>query len=383
MSVFKLPESGRWLTGVTAVGKKTKLLLRSVEPRRVLVLDHPDLDEVAAIGIIEAKPKAVINIAPVMTGKYPVQGALMLLKAGIPLLELSGMSLERIPDRAKVIVGAAHVHFPDSGLKPVAYKRFTKTQWKIRNEQAERNMNRRLEEFIDNTLEYAGREKHFVLHPLPECPLRTPIAGRHVVIVVRGSGYKNDLRAIRHYIEDYKPVLIGVDGGADALLEHGFKPDLIFGDMDSISDQALCCGAEIVVHAYEDGTAPGLERLRSLGMAAGTLPAGGTSEDVAMLLAYERKAELIVTLGAHSHMTDFLEKGRSGMASTVLVRMKIGGKLVDAKGVSKLYRRAGKLRDLWVMPAAAALPLLALAIIHPGMRHLANVVWTYLKLSVA
>ena len=208
------------------------------------------------------------------------------------------------------------------------------------------------------------------------------MSGKHVVVVVRGSGYKNDLQAIKDYIEDYKPIMIGVDGGADALLEYGYIPDLIIGDMDSITDEALLRGKEILVHAYPDGRAPGMCRIEALGLEAKRLASYGTSEDVAMLLAFEQKAELIVTLGTHTHMIDFLEKGRKGMSSTILVRMKIGGKLVDAKGVSKLYHRPMRWRNLWVVPAAALFPLMMLGLIHPGIRHYANVILAYVKLSV-
>jgi len=166
----------------------------------------------------------------------------------------------------------------------------------------------------------------------------TQIDGRHVLVVVRGYDYKEDLQALRPYIRDYRPVLIGVDGGADALREAGYQPDMIVGDMDSVSDDSLTCGAEVVVHAYADGRAPGLPRVQELGVDAITFPAAATSEDVAMLLADEKGARLIVAVGTHATLVEFLDKGRSGMASTFLTRLRIGGKLVDAKGVSRLYR---------------------------------------------
>jgi uncharacterized membrane-anchored protein len=155
---------------------------------------------------------------------------------------------------------------------------------------------------------------------------------------VRGYHYREDLQILRPYISDYRPVLIGVDGGADAILDSGFKPDLIVGDMDSVSDRALACGAEIVVHAYRDGRAPGLERVRELGVEPVVFPATGTSEDIAMLLADDKGAEVIVAVGTHATLVEFLDKGRAGMASTFLTRLRVGSKLVDAKGVSRLYR---------------------------------------------
>ncbi len=128
-----------------------------------------------------------------------------------------------------------------------------------------------------------------------------------------------------------------MDGGADAIIEEGLKPDVILGDMDSAREQALRCGAELIVHAYPDGRAPGAERLGELGLDHMVVPAAGTSEDVAMLLASEKGAELIVTVGAHFNLVEFLDKQRSGMSSTFLTRLRIGEMLVDAKGVSRLY----------------------------------------------
>jgi uncharacterized membrane-anchored protein len=173
-----------------------------------------------------------------------------------------------------------------------------------------------------------------------------------------------------------------VDGGADALLEYGLKPDLIIGDMDSISDEALLTGSEIIVHGYPDGSAPGLERVQRLGVQAWVLPAPGTSEDIAMLLAFDKKAELIVTLGTHTHMIDFLEKGRKGMASTVLVRMKIGPKLIDAKGVSKLYHRKANWKTVTAIGLAAGVPIISMIFVHPGFRDLVQMLWFNLKTFV-
>jgi uncharacterized membrane-anchored protein len=165
-----------------------------------------------------------------------------------------------------------------------------------------------------------------------------------------------------------KPVLIGVDGGADALLEAGSKPDVIIGDFDSVSDTALRCGASLVVHAYADGNAPGAARLDALGLPYTRFLAAGTSEDIAMLLAFEKGAELIVAVGTHNSMVEFLDKGRPGMASTFLVRMKVGPILVDAKGVSRLYRSQVRKRDLLLMVVAALLVLVTITLISEPIR---------------
>ncbi len=369
------------IVGIAVVGRNTKELLRRAKPKQILVLDHRDLDEMAALSIIELKCIAVINAATSMSGDYPMKGPLLLLQAGIPIFEIEPNQFALFEDHIRIHI-AEHITFHNCHQISVPYRIFTKEQWENLQQIANCNVGARLNDFIDNTLKYAQKEKDFVIHPLDVPPLRTMMQNKHVVVVVRGSGYKNDLQALKDYIEDYQPVLIGVDGGADALMKYGHIPDLIVGDMDSVSDEALRHGKEIVVHAYPDGRAPGMTRVQALNLRAERIPSYGTSEDVAMLLAYEQNAELIVTLGTHTHMIDFLEKGRKGMSSTILVRMKIGSKLVDAKGVSKLYHRPISWRSLWMVPAAALFPLMMLGLIHPGIQHAADVLMTYLKVSM-
>jgi uncharacterized membrane-anchored protein len=226
------------------------------------------------------------------------------------------------------------------------------------------NIQIQLSEFVQNTLTYAWKEQNIIISNL-SFPDTVPIKNKHVLIVVRGKDYEDDLMTLRSYINEVNPVMIAVDGGADALLKYGYKPHIIIGDMDSVSDGALKCGSHLIVHAYENGKAPGLERIQKLGLKAKVLPAPGTSEDVAMLLAYDKGAELIVALGTHSNMIDFLEKGRKGMASTFLVRLKVGSVLVDAKGVSKLYRQRVKARYVAEIVAAALIPFTLISVISP------------------
>jgi uncharacterized membrane-anchored protein len=214
-----------------------------------------------------------------------------------------------------------------------------------------------LEAFAANTMEYLKQERELLLDGVGVPDIETTFAGKHCLIVVRGYDYKADLDVLRPYIREFKPVLVGVDGGADALVEAGYTPDLIVGDMDSVSDDALRCGAELVVHAYPDGRAPGLERVQKLGLSAVTFPAAATSEDIAMLLADEKGATLLVAVGTHGTLVEFLDKGRGGMASTFLTRLKVGGKLVDAKGVSRLYRQSLSTSSLLLLVVSALIAM--------------------------
>jgi uncharacterized membrane-anchored protein len=227
-------------------------------------------------------------------------------------------------------------------------------------------------------MEYLRRERDLLLDGVGVPDIRTRLEGRHALVVVRGYDYRQDLATLRHYIREFRPVLVAVDGGADALLEEGLKPDLIVGDMDSVSDEALRCGAEIVVHAYRDGHAPGLARVQELGIDPVVFPAAGTSEDVALLLADDKGAQLIVAVGTHATLVEFLDKGRSGMASTFLTRLRVGGKLVDAKGVSRLYRRGVPSHTLALLVVATLITFVVALTVTTGgesYRELLNVRW--------
>jgi uncharacterized membrane-anchored protein len=222
---------------------------------------------------------------------------------------------------------------------------------------AEEGLADQLKAFVANTMEYIGRESQLLFDGIPAPELRTRLEGRHALIVARGYRHREDLQALRSYIREFKPVIIAVDGGANALVDAGYRPDLIVGDMDSVSDKALTCGAELVVHAYPNGYAPGLPRVQDLGLESVLCPAPGTSEDVAVLLAEEQGASLIVEVGMRFSLVEFLDKGRSGMASALLTRIKVGDKIVDAKGVSRLYRNRISGWALIVLALAAAVTI--------------------------
>ncbi|MEW9669636.1 putative cytokinetic ring protein SteA [Ammoniphilus sp. 3BR4] len=361
--------------GTVIVDRKTKNLLKRIKPGQIAVICHEDIDEIAARDLVSAKVKAVVNMASSISGGYMSVGAKILLHHDIPLYDCD-VNLNVLQDGDAIEILEDKLIFSDF----VFYVReVTEQEVMQKLELANRNLEDRLNLFIENTLAYAQREKNFYTAPLPAVELKTKVAKRHVLIVVRGKHYREDLRAIRSYIEDYRPVLIGVDGGADALLEEGWRPDLIIGDMDSVTDHALACGAEIIVHAYPNGHAPASSRLEMMNIPFHVLPAPGTSEDVAMLFAYEQGAEWIVALGAHSNMIDFLEKGRKGMASTVLVRMKMGMKLIDAKGVSMLYQKRVKWKNFFFLSSAAAVPIIAASMISPAVRQFWHLLWLQIK----
>jgi uncharacterized membrane-anchored protein len=323
--------------GVARLDKRTKNLTKRLQPGDVAVIDHVDIDRVSAEALVACQPAAVVNVASSISGRYPNLGPGILVDAGIPLLDAAD------PEVFVRIREGDHVRLDGDQLvegdEVVASGRLLDADYvEQAMSDARMGLSVQLEAFASNTMEYLKRERELLIDGVGVPKIRTLIDGRQVLIVVRGYHYKEDLQTLRPYIREFRPVLVGVDGGADALMEAGYKPDLIVGDMDSVSDEALSGGAEVVVHAYRDGRAPGLERVEALGVEPIVFPATGTSEDVAMLLADDKGASLIVAVGTHVTLVEFLDKGRAGMASTFLTRLRVGGKLVDAKGVSRLYR---------------------------------------------
>ncbi|SHJ65064.1 putative cytokinetic ring protein SteA [Tepidibacter formicigenes] len=361
------------------IDRKTKNLAKRLNGGEIAIINHKDIDEVAANSLVEGKIRAVINVDMSISGRYPNKGPMILSKKNIPIIDNVGKEVfERLEEGDIVEIVDNKVYYQDELIGEGEFLDQVKIKEKLKA--CYENLSHELDNFIENTIEYAKKEKGFILGELEIPKIKTHFKNKHALVVVRGQDYKKDLSTIISYIEEVKPVLIGVDGGGDALLEFGYTPDMIVGDMDSISDECLKKCKEIVVHAYPDGRAPGLKRVEELGLEAVVFPAPGTSEDIAMLTAYEYGAKLIVALGTHSNMIDFLEKGRKGMASTFLVRLKIGSKLIDAKGVNLLYRSKLKIKYIWGLILAALFPVCIVAYLSPPIQQLIKLM--QLKLRV-
>ena len=341
-------------TGTARVDRRTKELTKRLQPGEIAVIDHEDLDRVAAEALVRAGAAAVVNASMSLSGRYPNGGPLVLAEAGIPLLDGVGPHLMDLVAEGQPLRIEGDEVWVDGAIVGRGVRQ-DRVSLRRDYEAARETMGEALQRFAANTLEFLRHEHDIVLTP-PELPdLAVDIAGRHVLIVVRGFDYREDLAHLRSYVREIRPVLLAVDGGADALLEFGLRPDIILGDFDSISDAALHCGAELIVHSYRGGEAPGASRLETMGLPYLTFSPTGTSEDAAMLLAFEKGAELIVAVGTHVSMVEFLDKGRAGMASTFLTRLKVGQLLMDAKGVSKLYQSRIRKADLVFFLLAAML----------------------------
>jgi uncharacterized membrane-anchored protein len=357
-------------TGTARLDRRTKRLVGRLRAGDIAVIDHVDLDRVAADSLVAASVAAVLNAKPSISGRYPNLGPEVLVEAGIPLVDDLGEKLfDRVREGEILRVEGGTVYLGEEVVGE-GQRQDAESVGKSMAE-AREGLSVQLEAFAANTMEYLKQERDLLLDGVGVPEIETRLAGRHALVVIRGYDYQADLDVLRPYIREFKPVLIGVDGGADALIEAGYSPDMIIGDMDSVTDDALRCGAEVIVHAYPDGRAPGLARVHQLGVAAQTFAAAATSEDIALLLADEKGASLIVAVGTHVTLVEFLDKGRGGAASTFLTRLKVGGKLVDAKGVSRLYRQniSGSSLVLLVLSAIAAMAS-ALAVSTVGKAYL-------------
>ena len=361
--------TGAEITGVARVDRRTKDLAKRIKPGEIAVIDHRDLDTVATESLIEAGVAAVVNADASISGRYPNVGPLLLPAAGVPMVDQVGSEvMDQIVDGTTITI-RGHQVLVAGAVVAEGCAQDMDTMAAIL-ETSRQSMGDELERFASNTLEYLRHEGHLLVDN-PEIPdIPVDFRGRQVLMVVRGVDYKKDLQLLERsgYIREQKPLLIGVDGGADALLAMGKVPDVIIGDMDSVSEKALRCGAAIVVHGYADGRAPGSERLDEMGVEHVVFASTGTSEDIAMLIAFERGAELIVAVGTHNSMVDFLDKGRAGMASTFLVRMKVGPILVDAKGVNRLYDSRVRKRDLLFLVLAALLAMVVITLVSDPVR---------------
>jgi uncharacterized membrane-anchored protein len=364
-------------------------MLRRIQPGEVAIIDHEDLDRVSAEGLVTAGVAAVVNAARSISGRYPNLGPLILVRAGIPLIDSVGpLVMRKIREGQQVrlegdriligdrMVAVGVLQSEDSVLASMEHARVALAE--------------QFESFARNTVDFIQRERDLLFSGVGLPELGHALVGRPVLVVVRGYNYRRDLAALKPYIRDVRPVLIGVDGGADALLEVGYKPDLIVGDMDSVSDRALSLAVgkgrfsrrpptELVVHAYQDGPAPGRARLEALGLPFRIVQGSGTSEDMAFLLAHGKGADLIVAVGTHGNLREFLDKGRMGMASTFLVRLRVGEILMDAKGVSRLYGGRVRGRDIALLVAAALFAMVVVASISPPFRLFWQFLWEQVR----
>jgi len=374
--------------GPVRPGRRTKLLVKHLVPGDVALVDHLDIDRVSAEELIAAEVIAVLNCRPSSSGTYPNLGPLLLVEAGITLVDLPTDALfDLVSDGDPLVVretraadGARSAEVLRRGQLLASGAVLDLPRVRAETEARRREVGEALERFAANTIEHMLEERELLTGRIQLPRFQTEFRDRSTLLVVRGVEHQRDLRALRPFIRDKRPLIVAVDGGAEAVLEAGLTPDMIVGDMDSAGEQALRCGAELVVHSYPDGRAPGRHRLEELGLPFKLVPAPGTSQDVAMLIAAEKGARLIVSVGSQFNLVEFLDRNRKGMSSTFLTRLRVGEILVDAKGVSRLYQPRPGLTPLLLVIAAGLIAMIAVIWTTPALRDVAELIW--LKIEI-
>jgi uncharacterized membrane-anchored protein len=359
------------LTGPAKLDRMTKKLVRRLSADDIAIIDHRDIDRVSAEELVESGVRVVVNVAPSQTGRFPNPGPLTLVRGGVRLIDVDGEGqslFETVSEGELLTVRGGGLY--RNGTQLVSGHVLGERELERTLAEQRSRVTEALEAFAENTMQYLREEGKLLAEGIDFPQLATRFRDRHALVVARGPGHKRDLRIVRPYVRDFKPVLIGVDGGADALLEAGYTPDVIVGDMDSVSDAAMRCGAELLVHGYRDGPAPGEERARSLGAQYQVVRATGISEDLALLLAFEKGSELIVAVGTHFNLIEFLERNRAGMSSTFITRLKVGEILIDAKGVSRLASRKVEVWPLVLVALGGVLAIAVAILVSPALRHL-------------
>jgi uncharacterized membrane-anchored protein len=369
------------IEGTARLGRRTKRLVKRLRPGEIAVIDHLNIDRIAAEELISTGVRAVVNASASTNGRYPNAGPLLLARAGVVLLDVEVADPFEVLSEGEWVTVAGDAVVVD-GREVLRGRPLGVEELELQLERQRERVDEALAEFAENTVAHVRQETDLLTGNVEFPPTRASFRDRHVLIVVRGEHHRRDLQALRAYIRDVRPIVVAVDGGADGVLEAGMKPDVILGDMDSAGDTALRCGAELVVHAYPDGRAPGRERLLEMGLEHTVLPAAGTSEDVAMLMAYEKGAALIVSVGAHFNLIEFLDRKRGGMSSTFLTRLRIGEKLVDAKGVSRLYNPGSSVGPLVLFLAAFAILLTIVVITSPALNDLVQLIWLKIRIQL-
>jgi uncharacterized membrane-anchored protein len=371
--------SVREIEGVARLGKRTKRLVKRLRRGDVAIIDHLDVDRVSAEDLIACGVEVVVNCAASSSGRYPNAGPLLLVQAGIHLVDAPGAPLfDTLEDGDPIIVRGGEILRRGEVVARGAVQDPRTVQEET--DQRRREIGEALKAFAENTVQHMVQEEDLLAGRLELPQFSTDFRDRTALVVVRGVDHKRDIRALRPYIRDTRPALVGVDGGADALIEEGFKPDMIVGDMDSATESTLRSGAELVVHAYPDGRAPGREAVERLGVPFKIVPAPATSQDIAMLIAAEKGASLIVSVGSHFNLVEFLDKNRMGMSSTFLTRLRIGEILVDAKGVSRLYRPQPGSSPVLLVLLVGLVVLAAVVLATPGLREVVDLLWLKLRI---
>jgi uncharacterized membrane-anchored protein len=353
--------------GLARVHRRTANVLGRLHAGDVAVLDHLDMDRATAQALVDAGVVAVVNASPMISGRFPNLGPELLVEAGILVVDGAGPEIfDRVKDGTPLRVDGGEVHADDTLVADA--RELTPDLVRAEMDRARSGLSAQLESFTHNSTEFLRREQDLLLHGHGVPQTATEMAGRPVVVAVRSHGWEEELRGIKPFVREQRPVLIGVDRGADALAGAGHHPDVVVvtGGSDDLPAAAVLRRARDVVVLVERGAKRGAtEPFERLGIRPLRFETSATTEDAALLLAAAHEAALIVGVGMHATLDEFLDRRRSGLASTFLTRLKLGPDLVDAAAVPRLYDGAVRPRHVVGALAAGVLAVAAAVSVTP------------------
>jgi uncharacterized membrane-anchored protein len=360
-------------TGPARLDRRTKRLTRRLKPGDIAIIDHRDIDRVSAEELLDSGARVVVNCSPSQSGRFPNPGPLLLVRGGVELIDVAGSELFDAVNEGDLVSVRGSSLFRN-GDRIASGRTLSADELTRALDEQRGRVTQALEEFAENTMRHLREEGGVLAGAVEFPPLRTSFRDRHALVVARGPGMKRDLRIVQGYIRDFKPVLVAVDGGADALLEIGRKPDVIVGDMDSVSDEALRSGAEIVVHATA-ATATHRGRRGSTRISGVAYQRFRARHQRGLAPARIREGRrAIVAVGTHLNLIEFLRARPRRMASTFVTRLKVGEILVDAKGVSRLVSRRVGVWPLVVLTLAGFGAIVTAILVSPQLRHVIELV---------
>jgi uncharacterized membrane-anchored protein len=316
----------------------------------VAVLDEVDLDGPTAETLVDAGVVAVLNRSPMISGRFPNRGPQILLDAGIVMVDQLVSAGGRDPmvtvgeGRLVRVVGASVVVDDEVVAEGREVTADVVAQLLAG---AHTGLATQLHSLTHNSVEFLRREEPLLLHGEGVPRLRTSLAGRPVVVIGHGPDDAAELKLLRRYLREVRPVVVSTGEGLDVARAAGLTPDVVVLDsrIDELPAARALRAARDVVVTEPPGALRGgssTERFERVGVRTVSMRTTAAPTDAALLLADAGGAAPIVAVGVRGTVEEFLDSSRDGLGSGYVTRLKVGPRLVDASAVPLLY--SGQLR---------------------------------------
>jgi uncharacterized membrane-anchored protein len=339
------------VAGTARTDRRISALLPRLRTGDIAVLDQVDLDGPTAEALAEAGVAAVVNRAAMISGRFPNRGPQILLDAGIPMIDQAEGTngrdlLTAVADGRRLLLRGGTVSVGDDVV--AEGRSLTAQDVADQLTGAEAGMSTQLHTLTHNSAEFLRREEALLLHGEGIPRVRTKLKNRPVVVVGQGPDDVAELRRIRRYLREVKPVVVATGEGLALARAAGVSPDVVVLDSRAedlpLAKELRSCRDVVVTEApggvRSEGA--GSDRFDRIGVRAVPMRTTATPADAALLLADAGGATPIVAVGLRGTVEEFLDGSREGIGSGYMTRLKVGPRLVDATAVPLLY--SGQLR---------------------------------------